>query len=228
MRLRIKYMILGSAALAAALATPGFGEAQALSRPDGWRTQAERFVTMRPGFHITTTPSVLLYHPDARAEGSYRVESEGFLFVGDSPHTYGVFVGGSNLEADDATWTSFEIGRDGKWVVRTRENRGGTNGPMIVDVAGPEAGPVVLPTGEDPTGKNVFGIDVDEDEARFRLNGETVLTLPRGELAFDGITGFRVGAGLNLHLTTLDVTSDSGTTHWAPAEDAAGDGGASS
>lgn len=114
MRLRTKFMILGSVAMAAGLATPGPGAAQALSRPDGWRTQAERFVTMRPGFHITTTPSVLLYHPDARAEGSYRVESEGFLFVGDSPHTYGVFVGGTDLEADDAAWTSFEIGHDGK------------------------------------------------------------------------------------------------------------------
>jgi hypothetical protein len=111
MRLRTKFMILGSVAMAAGLATPGPGAAQALSRPDGWRTQAERFVPMRPGFHITTTPSVL-------------------------------------------------------------------------------------------------------------LNGETVLTLPRGELALDGVTGFRVGAGLNLHLTTLDVASDSGTRRWAPAREA--------
>jgi hypothetical protein len=86
----------------------------------------------------------------------------------------------------------------------------------------------VLPTAEDPTGKNVLGIDVDDSEARFRLNGETVLTIPRGELALDGIAGFRVGAGLNLHLTTLDLTTEAGTTHWAPQREAETDGGGDS
>lgn len=223
-----KFMILGCVALAAELATPGSGAAQALSRPDGWRTQAERFVTMRPGFHITTTPSVLLYHPDARAQGTFGVESEGFLFVGDSPHTYGVFVGGRHLEADDAAWTSFEIGHEGNWVVRTRGNRGEAGAAAVAEVAGPEEGPVVLPSSEDPTGKNVLRIDVDESDVRFTLNGETVLTLPRGELALDGVTGFRVGTDLNIHLTTLDVVSGSKTTHWAPAAESGAGGGAGS
>jgi hypothetical protein len=139
-----------------------------------------------------------------------------------------VFVGGDRLEADDAVWTSFEIGHDGTWVVRTREYRGGAQGAVIVDVAGPETGPVVLPTAEDPTGKNVLAVEAGAEGVRFLLNGETVVTLPRTGLSLDGVAGFRVGTGLNVHLTTLDLTSDSGTTHWAPAKESGETGGGDS
>lgn len=211
-------------ATAVLVAIPSTGGAQALEQPEGWRTRAERFVAMPPGFHITTSPSVLFYHPEARASGTFTVESDGFLFQGDSPNSYGIFVGGARLDGDDATWTSFEIAHDGTWVVRTRAT--GEDGAAVVsEVAGPEAGPVALP-GDEVTAKNALAVSADPESVAFRVNGETVLTLPRGDLPVDGVVGFRVGAGLNLHLTTLSVTAGGETTTWAPArEDAPGEGG---
>lgn len=215
-----------STALAAAVlvAAPSGGGAQALEKPEGWQTRAERFVAMPPGFHITTSPSVLFYHPEAHAEGTFTVESEGYLFQGDSPNAYGIFLGGRNLDGDDATWTSFEIAHDGRWVVRNRAPD--ENGAAVVsEIAGPESGPVALP-GDEVTAKNVLAVSADPESVAFRVNGETVLTIPRYDVPVDGIVGFRVGAGLNLHLTTLTVTAGGETTTWAPArEDAAEEGG---
>ena len=212
-------------AAAVLVAAPSVGGAQALEQPEGWHTRAERFVAMPPGFHITTSPSVLFYHPEARANGTFTVESEGFLFRGDSPNSYGIFVGGERLDGDDAAWTSFEIAHDGTWVVRGRAFAGLEQGAVVSDLAGPEPGPVAVP-GEDANAKNLLAVAADSDSVRFQLNGETVATLPRDGLAVDGVVGFRVGAGLNLHLITLSVTSEGRTTTWAPArEDAPGEGG---
>lgn len=210
-----KILLTGCALAACILVTPTAARTQSLSQPDGWEVRAERFVAMPPGFHITTSPSVLLYHPDARAEGEFAVETDGFLFRGDSPNAYGLFVGGRDLADDEATWISFEIALDGTWVVRRREYRGQEQGFAVVDLAGPEPGPIVVP-GEEQTARNAIGIVANPDVVEFRINEQTVVTFPRAELDVDGVTGFRVGAGLNLHLISLTIDSDGQATEWAP------------
>ena len=223
MQRRIDFVGIPLLALAV-LCGPEAASGQALSQPDGWQTRAERFVAMPPGFHITTSPSVLFFHPDARAEGEFSVHSEGFLFRGDSPHSYGLFIGGRDLDGDDATWTSFEIGGDGTWVVRTREFRDIQRGAEIVDVLGPEPGPVALP-GEEMTAENRLVIRAAAEEVAFEVNEETVATLPRADFPVDGVVGFRVGAGLNLHLTTLTIERGDHVERWAPASRAPEEGG---
>lgn len=155
MRFRTMFTICWGLAIAASLPGPATG--QALSQPDGWQTRAERFVAMPPGFHITTSPSVLFYHPDAQAEGEYQVYSDGFLFPGDSPNPYGLVVGA--------------------------------------------------------------------DEVEFHVNGEAVAGLPRADLSVDGVVGFRVGAGLNLHLTTLTIARGDHLERWAPVAEQPEEGG---
>lgn len=223
MRVRTIF-ITGCTLAACASMNPPAARAQALSQPDGWEVRAERFVAMPPGFHITTSPSVLLYHPEARAGGEFEVVTDGFVFRGDSPHGYGVFVGGRDLVYDDAAWVSFEIALDGTWVVRRREYRGQEQGFAVVDLAGPEPGPIVVP-GEAQTARNAIAVVAGSDHVEFRINDETVATLPRAELDLDGVTGFRVGAGLNLHLTSFTVRSDGETTEWAPAPEESSEGG---
>lgn len=226
MRMCMKYVMLG-ALFTGALAVPSALESQTLEHPDGWKTRAERFVAMPPGFHVTTTASVLFYHPEARAEGEFTVTSAGFLFRGDSPNTYGLFIGGRHLEGDAAAWTSFEIGHDGNWVVRERRPADDIEtGFHVVDLAGPAPGPVALP-GDEMTARNALTIVAGPDYVEFRLNGETVTRLPRRELPVDGIVGFRVGSGLNLHLVSLSVTSGEETKDWAPARPDAPEGGGS-
>jgi len=93
--------------------------AQTLQAPDGWIARPERFVEMPPGFHITAGRGVILYNPAATARGEFRVESEGFLFdpLG-SDGTYGLFLGGRELDSDAQRYIAFEIGPDGNFSVR--------------------------------------------------------------------------------------------------------------
>ena len=182
--------------------------AQALSAPDNWVTIAERFVAMPPGWHITTSGSVLLHNIKATAERQFGVRSEGFLFSGESDGTYGLFIGGRDLASDAAAWTSFEIGRDGTWVIRQR------NANTVEDLVGPQAGPVALP--EDGPAKNVLQIEAGESSVAFILNDSTVAELPREGMAVEGIFGFRVGANLNLHLTTLSTSEGDKVRSFAP------------
>lgn len=219
-----KIFVTGCTFAACALMSPPAARTQTLSQPDGWEVRAERFVAMPPGFHITTSPSVLLYHPEARAEGVFAVATDGFMFRGDSPNAYGLFVGGRDLADDEAAWISFEIALDGTWVVRRREYRGQEQGFAVVDLAGPAPGPIVVP-GEEQTARNAIAIVAGSDQVEFRINDETVAALPRAELDVHGVTGFRVGAGLNLHLVSLTVHSDGATTEWAPAPAESSEGG---
>jgi hypothetical protein len=202
--------------LAGSLMGPRALTGQALSAPDGWRTSAERFVEMAPGFHITTSGSVLLYHPEARALGEFTLASEGFLFSGESAETYGVFIGGRDLDSDAAVWTSLEVGHDGAWVVRHRADG------VVSDMAGPEVGAVAVP-GDEPTAKNSLSVIATGSNVAFLVNGATVVELPREGLAVEGVTGFRVGADLNLHLTTFDITIGDSTRQLAPAREEAAD-----
>ena len=45
------------------------------------------------------------------------------------------------------------------------------------------------------------------DTVRFSVNGAVVASLPRGQVLTDGTVGFRVNHSVNIHITTLDVTS---------------------
>ena len=112
-RARISLAIVSGLSLLAF--TPRPGAAQALRAPDGWIARPERFVEMPPGWHLTAGRGVILYNPAAVARGEFRLESEGFLF---DPHgsdgTYGLIIGGRELDSDDQRYVAFEIGADGK------------------------------------------------------------------------------------------------------------------
>lgn len=158
-----------------------------------------RFVTMAPGFHITSGSASLLYHPGYQARGNFAVEAEVFLFPGDSTEEYGVFLGGSSLEPGDVpAYVAFVARRDGKVAVIRR----GAVSP-VVDWTANDA---VLPQSGTGATKNILRVDVNPREIVFSANGKDALKVPRAGLAIDGQFGFRVGKNLNIHASRLDVT----------------------
>jgi hypothetical protein len=54
--------------------------------------------------------------------------------------------------------------------------------------------------------KNALRVDVGAAAIDVDVNGQRVLSLPRDRAEVDGRVGLRIGAGLNLHVTTFDVT----------------------
>ena len=159
------------------------------------------FAHMAPGWHITMGPGAVLYDPAERASGRFVVEGELILFPDASANEYGVFVGGKALE-DDARkeWVAFVVRADGQ--VAVMRQRGSETTWLLPWRA--HAASKVLVSGA--TAKNYVTVRAEPDSVRFVVNGERVAAFDRAAFAVDGSIGFRIGKGVNLHITNLDVT----------------------
>lgn len=187
-----------------------------LERPTDWVTRSDSgaqtsaplyFVSMPPGWHITTGPGTLLYRPEQTCLKSCRIETEIFLFPGKGDGGYGVFFGLEVAGDPTAHYDAFMLRHDGAYA---RGPRGGAF-PWSLDFARYVA--QALP---DKPVKNIITIDVeDRDDARhatFTVNGHRMLLehYPHGDTArtpLAGVVGLRVDAGVNLHVTRFDVAA---------------------
>lgn len=160
------------------------------------------YVGMAPGWHVTTNPGILLYHPSHEGRGNFSLRSEIFLFPGDNQEEYGLFIGGQALEPASAapTYTAFVLRRDGRAAVLKRN---GTSTTALVDW---KANTAVVPQAGKDAMKNVLSVDVGATEVVFSANDKEIARVPRADVATEGAVGFRIGTSLNLHITTFDLT----------------------
>lgn len=182
--------------------------------PEGWQVRFDRegasmddlyLVTMTPGYHVTTGPAMIAWHPDSVATGDFRIESEIFLFDPQGRlEAFGFFVGGADLQGPGQRYTYFLLREGGEFLVKTR------SGAVTAEVQGWTSHPAIVAFATRPedahTAKNVLALEAAGDELRFSVNGELLWTGPRAGLATDGIFGLRVNHGLNLHVTTIKTT----------------------
>ena len=188
--------------------------AQDFERPDGWQVrfddpgaseeELEMFVSMPPGWHVTSGPAAIYWGPQMEASGDFRIEMEVFLFEphGMMPEAFGFFAGGRYLEGDDIEYTYFLIRDGGEFIVKRRE---GAEAPTIRPWTGHEAILGWTDRGDGATAKNILAAEADANEVRFFVNDARVAVLPRAEVAMDGIFGFRVNHMLNLHISRLEA-----------------------
>lgn len=201
-------------ALSTSFAAPGLA-AQDFERPEGWEVrfdepgasenQLEMFVSMPPGWHVTSGPAAIYWGPEMQASGEYRIEMEVFLFEprGMMREAFGFFAGGLGLDGDDIEYTYFLIRDGGEFIVKRRE---GADAPTILPWTGHEAILGWADRGDGATAKNILAAEADADEVRFFVNDAQVAALPRAEVAMEGTYGFRVNHMLNLHISRLEVT----------------------
>lgn len=159
------------------------------------------YVGMPPGWHITTNPGVLLYHPAHEGRGNFTLQSEIFLFPGDNQDEYGVFLGGQSLEpAATPAYIAFVARRDGRAAILQRT---GARTTVLVDWKANEA--VVPQSGTDAM-KNALKVEVGPTEIVFGANSKEIARIPRAGVVTDGAVGLRVGKSVNLHVSTFDLT----------------------
>lgn len=184
--------------------------------PDGWLVRTDAgghgaagedlvFSDMPPGWHITTGPAAILYHPDRTASGDFRVDAEIFLFDPSRRNEgYGIFIGGSDLDGDGQAYTYFLLRRDGSFLVKRRDGAGTSN----VQGWTPHEAIVTWEARGDgeATAENDLAIEANADHLVFFVNGQEVFRTARGDAHVDGVVGLRVNHSLNLHVASLDVT----------------------
>lgn len=184
----------------------------AAQSPPGWKVRPDdpkadlaklEFSEMKPGFHVTTGPAVILWNPANTATANYVINAEIFFFREGSRDTeaYGILLGGKDLESA-ADYVYFMLRNDGKYLVKHRAGNGDTH--LISDWTAHPA--VAVHTGTGATVKNVISAAAAADSVRFSVNGQQVASYPRGQMKAEGIAGIRVNHGLNLHVSRFEVT----------------------
>jgi len=215
---------LSQAAISALLALGAASSlhAQGLTTPSEWRWRLDRpatlvteqavgdsawrFVAMPPGWHVTTGPGVLLFEPTERATGRYALSADFLLFPGPSDAGFGLVLGGADLAAAATPLVNVQLRRDG--TVRILSVQGGRV-EVLADWA---AHPAIRAHPGTGVVGNHLRVDVASDSLRVFVNDTVVTAVASAGLVTDGQFGLQVGEGLNMHITTLDVTR-----HLAPA-----------
>jgi hypothetical protein len=160
------------------------------------------FVTMTPGWHITTQPAGIFYHPGNTAEGQYTARTKISLFdPGERNEGYGMIVGGSALDGPDQTYLYFLIRRSGEFLVKHRS--GSETGSLV----GWTANDAIEAWTEESEGavSNVLSVTVGPETIGFSVNDTEVASVPREGLPTDGLVGLRFNHATNAHVTELAI-----------------------
>jgi hypothetical protein len=160
-----------------------------------------KFFTMGTGLHATTGPTVILYDPDEDWEGPYTTKAT-LTMTKPASHdvAYGLFVGGQDLDTDKQRYTYFVIRQDGKYLIRKR------TGATTANVAGDwtDHAAIQKPNAQGSQ-TNALAIGVGRDTVTFTVNGQTVATQPRSAVDAVGVSGLRIGHGLDVHIEGFSV-----------------------
>ncbi len=192
-----------------------------LKVPEGWEWRFDRpnpeikvgsdpesadifFVNMTPGWHLTSGPAGIYYHPDNKAEGDFTLSSTIYLFdtKGRNREAFGLFIGGNDLKEDDQTYIYFLIRNTGEFLIKRRT---GSETSNIQQWTKSDA--INLFTDEtESSAQNDFEVKVSDDELVFSINGSKLASINKGEFDTDGHYGFRVNHSINLHISNLTKT----------------------
>jgi hypothetical protein len=179
----------------------------------GWDARLDReganiadlkFVTMGPGFHVTSGPAAIYFNSSNQAKGNYVAKAS--LTQTKVPahrEAYGIFVGGDDLKGSGQNYLYLVVAHTGEFTIK---HRGGANVHTVVDWTKNDA--VKTP---DASGRstNEVAIEAGANEVRFLVNGTEVHKAPRsGMLAkLDGVAGLRVNHNLDVHVGSFAVAS---------------------
>lgn len=199
--------ILLMAALAGTAIPAAGQQAQGGDFPDGWDARVDRdqpaegvvFTTMGDGFHATTGPAAVLYNTDWTRSGDYTVLARlTQTRAPEHPESYGIVIGGSDLDGSDQTYSYFLVRGTGEYFIATRR---GDERVIVVPWTAHDA---VRPQNRAGAQTNMLGASVEGNQVVFTVNGREVARRPKSEIATDGIFGFRVNHQLDVHIDPIE------------------------
>lgn len=163
-----------------------------------------RYTAMADGkWEVVTGPHHIAYQAGDTASGNYTVAAT--MEQLDSPahpESFGLFIGGRNLEGADQRYGYFMVRGTGDYLIRVRE------GEQTSNVIGWAASPAVPRA--DASGKASYDlrVRVAQDSVRFDVNGTTVATVARSALPTEGVAGIRIGHNLHVATTRVSITRE--------------------
>lgn len=166
-----------------------------------------KFVAAPGGFRISVGPAGNFWNPSHVASGNYEVKAtfKEHKMAASHPHSYGIFIGGADLESDMETLAYCIVYGNGTFAVKT------FHGAKVTTLVAAEAN-AALHKADASTGEstNEIGWRVQGDKASCVVNGTEVKTFAKADLtgpdkltSTDGVYGIRVSHNVELTVTGL-------------------------
>lgn len=211
-------LLISSATLAQDRPDPNMPQGENFEVPEGWEVRLDHemeevvigskpdssdiyFVNMTPGWHITTGPAGIFYHPANTASGEFSIESEIHFFNPGERNRegYGIFWGGANLQDENQEYAYFLLRNTGEYLIKTRSGeetetvQSWTESDTIVKYGNSEESSVL----------NKLMVSVEGEQVNFFINDQEVAKIPASDININGIFGLRVNHSVNLHISEL-------------------------
>jgi len=160
-----------------------------------------KFAPMNGGLHATTGPNIIFWDPQQMAMGTYTVKAS-FSVTKQPSHevSYGLFIGGENLDGDKQKYSYFLVRENGQFLIKKR------NGASTSNVAGDWAPNPAITAMAGGSQKNELSIQVSKERVSFMVNGKEVASHPSTAIDTSGVVGLRVGHGLDIQIDGFAVT----------------------
>jgi hypothetical protein len=160
-----------------------------------------KFAPMNGGLHATTGPNIIFWDPQQMAMGTYTVKAS-FSVTKQPSHevSYGLFIGGENLDGDKQKYSYFLVRENGQFLIKKR------NGASTSNVAGDWAPNPAITAMAGGSQKNELSIQVSKERVSFMVNGKEVASHPSTAIDTNGVVGLRVGHGLDIQIDGFAVT----------------------
>lgn len=176
--------------------------------PKGWMARIDggapltkvKFETMSPGWHITLGPAAIFYQPTDTTSGNAHLVGVFHLFPGAThPESFGMFLGGQNLQGPTQSYTYFLIRGDGKFLIKRRT---GETTTKVVDWTANSAVKAADSTGHS---SNELTVLIKDGKVSFMANGKEVHSAAAADVDTKGVVGARINHNLTIHLEKLQV-----------------------
>jgi opacity protein-like surface antigen len=188
---------------------------------DGWKgrvdrrpasqgkTVADSRLAMENGaFRLSVGPAGNFWNPAHVAKGDYEVKGtfREHKMTATHPHSYGVFIGGADLESQNETLLYCIVYGDGNYAVKT------FHGEKVTTIVDRTAHPALKKAGANGEATNEVGWRVKDGKASCVVNGTVVKSFDRGEViaadrlkSLDGVYGLRVSHNVELTVSNFGV-----------------------
>jgi len=167
-----------------------------------------KFSATDGGFRLSIGPAAFYWNPANTMSGSYMVKAtfKEHKMAAQHPHSYGIFIGGKDLESDTETLMYCIAYGNGTYSVKT------FHGAKVTTLVDREASDALHKADANGESTNDIGWMVMGGKASCMINGTTVKTFEKAEVvaddklaSTDGIYGIRVSHNLELTVTGLSA-----------------------
>lgn len=163
-----------------------------------------RFAAEGSGFRLSVGPAGNFWNPAHTAKGDYQVKATftEHKMAASHPHSYGIFIGGTDLSSDTEKLMYCIVYGDGTYSVKT------FHGAKVTTLVNREASAALKKADASGEATNEVGWRVQGGNASCLINGTAVKTFARADVvgaekltSLDGVFGIRVSHNVELTVT---------------------------